>query len=437
MNNEKMHDPLSGNSDKSKLFIKALIIFAMVLGLWLPSNIIHQLVKERAGRQQEAINDISNKWAGKQSVTGPVLVLPYLVHAKNEKGVAVTTKEISYFLPDKSDMSATVFPEKRYRGIYQVIVYRSDVSITGKFNRVKWEQLKVEPSDILWDEAVLIFKVEDNIRGINEDLFIEWGSKKLVFNPQAAGVSAFQDALMTPVELSPLLAAEEHTFTMNFSLNGSQELLFAASARENKIEMKGTWPDPGFTGVKLPDSRKVDAAGFSASWKYMNRSVPMVWKNNFYQLSSSQIGTGLLIPVDSYDKTERSVKYALLCIILTFASFFLIERMYNKNIHLVQYGLAGLALVLFYTLLLSVSEYLGFNLAYGIATVATIGLVGWFVGSILKSTRLAGFISFVLAVVYGYLFSIIQLQDYSLLMGSIGLFISLGIIMYFTRKIQW
>jgi inner membrane protein len=149
------------------------------------------------------------------------------------------------------------------------------------------------------------------------------------------------------------------------------------------------------------------------------------------------MGANLIIPVDGYDKTERSVKYALLCIILTFASFFLIETIYRRSLHLVQYGLAGLALVLFYTLLLSISEYLGFNLAYLFAGIATISLVTWFIGSIMKSKKLASFISFVLTVVYGYIFTIIQLQDYSLLMGSVGLFIALGIIMYFSRKLQW
>ena len=224
---------------------------------------------------------------------------------------------------------------------------------------------------------------------------------------------------------------------MKFSLNGSEQLLFATAARENKLQMQSSWPDPSFTGVKLPDTRELQDSGFVANWKYMNRSVPQVWDHTVYDLSASSLGADLLIPVDSYDKTERSVKYALLCIILTFAAFFLIETFYRKPLHLIQYGLAGLALVLFYTLLLSISEYTGFNLAYAIAGVATISLVAWYMGSVMKSSKLALFISFVLAVVYGYIFIIIQLQDYALLMGSIGLFIALGIIMYFSRKLQW
>jgi inner membrane protein len=201
--------------------------------------------------------------------------------------------------------------------------------------------------------------------------------------------------------------------------------------------MTGTWPDPSFIGIKIPEEPNKPDSGIDVKWKYLNRNNPMVWNDQFFDLEPSAMGANLIIPVDGYDKTERSVKYALLCIILTFAAFFLIERIYKRNLHLIQYGLAGLALVLFYTLLLSISEYTGFNIAYLIAGVATIGLVTWFVGSIMKSSKLAIFISFVLTVVYGYIFTIIQLQDYSLLMGSIGLFVALGIIMYFSRKLQW
>lgn len=437
MENLETNISSSGKTVFGKLFVKTIIIFGMALGLWLPTNLILETVKERAGRQQEAINDISNKWAGKQTVTGPILMLPYYLNSTNDKGAQVSEKAVSYFLPDKAEFSATIIPEKRHRGIYQVIVYRSEVNIQGKFNPLQWQQLKALPENIIWNEAALLFKVEDNLRGVNDDLFIKWNDQSLVFDPQPAGVSGLQNGFITPISFSAEEAGKEHSFSMKFSLNGSQQLLFTATARENKMNMKSTWPDPSFTGFKLPDDREVNASGFNANWKFMNRSVPMVWKNNFYDLSSSQIGTELLIPVDSYIKTERSVKYALLCIMLTFAAFFLIETIYKKSLHLVQYGLAGLALVLFYTLLLSISEYTGFNIAYLIAGGATIGLVALFVGSVMHSSRLAIFISFVLAVVYSYIFTIIQLQDYALLMGSIGLFISLAIIMYFSRKLQW
>lgn len=423
--------------DKGKLFLKAIIIFLMALALWIPTYFIMGLVKEREARQQEAITDISSKWGGKQTVTGPMLVLPYTDIEKDGSGNITTVKRNAYFMADQLQTKCNVIPEKRYRGIYQVVVYRSEIHITGKFGPLAWQQLKIPPANILWSEAAMLFRVSDNLRGINEDISVKWADSSIILTPQPSGFSHFNEAFIAPVILNEAGAATEHSFNMNFSLNGSEQLLFAASARENKLEMQSSWADPSFTGVKLPDTRDVSDSGFTAKWRYMNRSVPPVWKNTVYNLDESSFGADLVISVDGYDKTLRSVKYALLCIILTFAAFFLIETIYKKPLHLIQYGLAGLALVLFYTLLLSVSEYTSFNLAYLLAGIATIGLVVWYVGSIMRSGKLAGFISFVLAVVYAYIFSIIQLQDYSLLMGSIGLFIALAVIMYFSRKLQW
>jgi inner membrane protein len=154
-------------------------------------------------------------------------------------------------------------------------------------------------------------------------------------------------------------------------------------------------------------------------------------------LSASSFGANLYVPVNNYQKTTRSIKYAVLCILLTFAAFFLIETTNNKSVHPFQYGLIGLALILFYTLLLSFSEYISFNLSYAIAAVCTIGLITWFVKGILSSARLSAVLSSVLVLLYIYIFTILQLQDYSLLFGSIGLFIALAVIMYFSRKLQW
>lgn len=424
-------------SDMSKLFIKSIIIFVMALALWLPTYFILDIVKERAGRQKEAIADISSKWAGKQVVTGPMLMIPYNEVEVDTKGNKSFYKRTAYFMPSQLDIRSVVLPEKRHRGIYEVAVYRSEINLSGKFDSLQWQQLNTDQENILWNEAVLVFKVRDNIKGINEDLFINWNGKNIVFNPQPSGPPFLRDGFVASIPFAYAESSAVNSFSMKFLLNGSEQLLFAPVARENKLQMQSVWPDPGFTGVKLPDTREVKDSGFIANWKFMNRTIPPVWKNTVYDLSASALGADLLIPVDSYDKTERSVKYALLCIILTFAAFFLIETIYKRPLHLIQYGLAGLALVLFYTLLLSISEYTGFNTAYLVAGFATIGLVAWYVGSVMHSSKLALFISFVLTVVYAYIFTIIQLQDYSLLMGSIGLFIALAVIMFFSRKLQW
>jgi inner membrane protein len=419
--------------DKGKLFFKAVIIFVMAFFLWIPTNIIRDVINEREGRQKEAIEEVSSKWAGKQTITGPILMIPYNGTANG----LVNQKKYAWFMADQLDINSSVSPQKRHRGIYEVVVYEGDISITAKFNDIKFKELNVAPANLLWSEAKLLLQMSDLSRGINEEIYIKWKDSSFLCQPWAESDEKIDDALYAAIPLKAEDADTQNVFTVKFSLHGSQQLMFSPAARETKIEMKGNWPDPSFTGIKIPEAPNASDSGFNVKWKYLNRNNPMVWNNQFIDLEPSAMGANLIIPVDQYDKTERSVKYALLCIILTFAAFFLIETIYKRSLHLIQYGLAGLALVLFYTLLLSVSEYTGFNLAYLIAGVATIGLVTWFVGSIMKSSKLATFIGLVLTVVYGYIFTIIQLQDYSLLMGSIGLFFALGIIMYFSRKLKW
>jgi inner membrane protein len=340
-------------------------------------------------------------------------------------------------MPDKLEMSSVVRPEIRYRGIYEVPVYRSQVRVTGKFNKLDFQQFNVLPGDIDWKNASLLFAVTDPVKGINEDINLTWNDSTSRFDPGTNLSGEFANAFSASLGITAEDAERSHTFSFNFPLNGTDQLLFSPTGRETKIEMQAPWKNPSFQGLKLPDSRQISDSGFTASWKLVGRTIPQVWKDRMYNLQGTSVGTQFIIPVDNYNKTERSVKYALLCIFLTFASFFLVERIYKRPLHLVQYALAGTALVLFYSLLLSISEYTGFNLAYWIAGVATIGLVSWYVSSIMHSSKLALFISFVLTVVYTYIFTIIQLEDYALLMGSIGLFVSLGIIMFFTRKINW
>ena len=215
--------------------------------------------------------------------------------------------------------------------------------------------------------------------------------------------------------------------------------MFVPAGKVTTVKAASSWPDPSFAGSYLPDLRTVKDSGFSADWKvlYLNRNYPQQWKNDVHEMDGSAFGVNLILPVDVYQQTTRSVKYSILIILLTFTAFFLIEWVYRRSIHSLQYVLVGLALCLFYTLLLSFSEYIGFNKAYLTAALATIVLIAWYVRSILRSGKMSLFIGALLTLLYGFIFTLIQLQDYALLMGSIGLFITLGVVMYFSRKIKW
>lgn len=434
--------------NKNKIILKSFLIGLLVLLLLIPTFFIQGLVTERKQRQVDAVTEISSRWAPAQTVTGPVIGIPYTEMVTDDKNTH-EVKRWAYFLPTKLSIRSRLVPETRYRGIYQAIVYTTELQIQGSYDSIAYSELDIPREKLLWNEAALFFDISD-VQGLKEDMIVHLKSGTTA----AAGAAATTDIEMIPAKFttdqfkSALGASLPHSlFESNgpiglssiVSLKGTASLLFVPVGRETKVEAASTWSSPSFTGSVLPDIRSVRDSGFVADWKVLalNRKFPQQWKQGSYDLDASAFGVSLIVPVDAYQQTTRSVKYAILLIGLTFTAFFLIEWIYSRPIHSLQYLLVGFALCLFYTLLLSLSEYTGFNTAYGLAAVATIGLIGWYVASMLRSSRISLFVVFLLAVQYGFVFTLIQLQDYALLMGSIGLFITLALVMYFSRKIKW
>jgi len=431
---------------KSKLLVKSGIIGLIILVLQIPTYYVKQLIEEREVRHREAITEVSSKWANRQNIVGPVLVVPYLETISISDTQQNKAKRLAYFLPDDLTVNAKVTPQEKYRGIYKVMLYTSPVNMQGSFSSIQWQKLGIAPEDMLWKEAYIRMSTSDN-KGLNDEV-------KLAVNDATLAVSPFEvedardQGLYAPLPLENAEAAQNLRFSTQFSINGSEQLLFTPIGKSTTVNISSAWPHPSFTGNSLPQVTTVKDTGFSASWKSMGhkRSFPQQWKNDTYTIgsfnssntiSSSAFGVDLFIPVSGYQKTMRSIKYSLLCLLLTFAAFFLIETTNKKSAHPFHYGLIGIALILFYTLLLSFSEYIGFNISYVIASLCTIGLIGWFAKGILTSGKLAVFIATVLVLLYGYVFTILQLQDYSLLLGSLGLFATLAVIMHFSKKIQW
>ena len=404
--------------------------------------------------------EVSNKWAGAQVVTGPMIVLPYWQTDGDTTIKKIRSKHFAYFLPDELSVNANVMPQEKYRGIYKIMLYNSSVELSGSFKNIDLQKLNILPEDVIWNEAFVKFNLSD-VKGLNQELVLTVNNQPLNLSPQSFEDRSGSNGLTANLLLTGPDNLKNISFASRFDLNGSEQLLFTPVGKSTSVTMESKWPHPSFTGDILPQTSQVKSSGFSATWKSMahKRSFPQQWKDNAYILgyinrtefttrnidvvgtnnfiTSAAFGADLFVPVNGYQKTMRSVKYAVLCILLTFSAFFLIETTNKRSVHPFQYGLIGLALVLFYILLLSFSEYIGFNFSYAIASIATIGLIGWFAKSILISGRLSGILAAVLVLMYTYVFTILQLQDYALLLGSIGLFITLAIIMYFSRKIQW
>jgi inner membrane protein len=318
------------------------------------------------------------------------------------------------------------------------MLFTSSTSLGGSFSSLPIQKLNLAPTDLQWDEAYICFNISD-AKGLKDELQVNWNGKILSLTPSYINNAVFKEGFGTPVHLSAAEAEAGINFSSQININGSQQLLFTPVVKITTAKMQSSWPDPSFTGSQLPDTSDIKKTGFTATWKSLShtRNFPQAWKDDSYNLNPSSFGADLFIPVNGYQKTMRSVKYAILCILLTFTAFFLIETNNKRSVHPVQYALIGFALILFYTLLLSFSEYIGFNGAYAVAGLATVGLITWFVKGLLQSIRLSMLLSVVLLLLYSYIFTILQLEDYALLLGSIGLFLTLGIVMYYSKKMQW
>jgi inner membrane protein len=429
--------------NRNRIVLKSFWIGFLILILLIPTFLISGLITERQDRERAAVTEIGSRWAGTQTVTGPVIGIPYVETVSDNSGGSKSEKLWAYFLPGKLDISARIVPEKRYRGIYQVIVYTTVLQVHCHYDSLHLQELDLPAGKMLWSEAAVFFNLSD-LQGLQEEISFRLdthtGGADLDLVPAKFSTDQFKNALSAALPgWLPSVAAGPLEFSTTVRMKGTGNLSFAPTGRETKVEVSSSWPDPSFSGSNLPDLRTVKDSGFVADWRVLalNRNFPQQWKGNTFDLEPAAFGVSLIVPVDTYQQTTRCVKYAILIILLTFTAFFLIEWVYQRPIHSLQYLLVGFALCLFYTLLLSLSEYVGFNSAYAMAAVATIGLITWYVGSMLRSRKMSSFICFFLAVQYGFVFVLIQLQDYALLMGSIGLFITLAAVMYFSRKIKW
>lgn len=417
--------------------LKGVVIFFLMLVLLIPTSMVESIIFERESRQNEAINEVSSKWGLRQTVSGPVLVLPYeVVRRSDDKKEVYTETRFAYFLPDELRINGQVNPEKRHRGIFDVVLYGSKLRLEGQFMQPEMQKMVPADAKILWDKATLALGIPD-LRGLKDQVTIQWGDKNAVFEPGIPVAGVAESGIHVPVALSE---AGPYSFKIDLSLNGSGTLFFTPVGKVTEVKLQSPWADPSFTGAFLPDEKQISANGFEARWKVLNlnRNYPQQWTSEQnINFNESTFGVDFLLPVDNYQKSTRSVKYAILFIGLTFLTIFFIEMGQSRRVHPFQYALIGLALVIFYTLLVSISEHISFNAAYLVSAIMTIGLTGLYARSLFASTRMALFVSGTLTVLYGFLFVVLQQQDYALLIGSLGLFGILAVVMYVSRRINW
>lgn len=416
--------------------IKTLIIAALTLLMLIPNAMVQNLISERQQRSQETIAKINDKWSRKQTICGPILIIPTTqLHYQNGKKNEETFHYVN-IVPEMLKIDVALSPEKRHFGIYETIVYKSRIVLSGNFSHLKNEY--GSNYVIHWDEAFIALGISD-LRGLADELNFEFDNQCFrVKSSENDGVLGKK--LMIPLNGDVSFREEDSlAFYCQFNLNGSEGMSFIPVGKTTRVNVAGVWESPGFTGNFSPEYT-IDSDAFQATWGvlHFNRNIPDYWIDNYVSsFYESSFGVDLVAPVDHYQQNMRSSKYAFMFIALTFVVFFFVEIITKKRIHPIQYFLVGVALILFYSLLLSLSEQIAFGWAYLIAGVATIGLIGVYAYSIFKSKLQTGIMTSLLALLYGFLYMTLQLEDVALLVGSIGLFVILGIIMYVSRKINW
>lgn len=421
--------------------IKLFILGFMLLLLLIPLSQIESLMHERKERSEEAVAEVSNKWSGKQTLAGPIIALPYrttveIISTDGNKEFITKIKE-AYFLPEKLQVKGSLEPGILHRGIFDVVVYNSSLQCEGSFLPFDLQKLKIEPETVMWEEAYLMVGLGD-LRGIQENPEFRFGKKSITAEPGGSSLLKNNNAIIAPLSLAGNL---EGSTPVSFQLRmkGSEELHFIPTGKTSEVKLKGNWPSPSFVGEFLPEERTIEEESFDASWKvlHFNRPFPQQWTNSTsVDLSEASFGLNLLMGVNQYQKSIRTAKYGILVVFLTFLALFLIEIIYAYRVQLYQYILVAAALTIYYTLIISISEHTGFNMAYIIASLATILLISLYATTFL-SKKLAGVLAGLLTLFYGFIFALTQQEDYALLIGSIGLFVVVAVLMYISRNFNW
>ncbi|GAB3994980.1 cell envelope integrity protein CreD [Spirosoma daeguense] len=424
---------------RTSTMLKLAVIGFLVLVLLIPTNMLQGLIQEREATRNEATAEVSAKWGGQQVIGGPVLSVPYDVTTKDDKGQMQTVTYYAHFLPDDLEVDGNVTPERRNRGIFVVMLYNTKLTIKGNFRKPLVASLGLSESNMQWNKAFLSLGVSD-MKGIRNAITFRVNNQTLEAEPGIPSADLLPSGVSVPIKLD----ADTYRFESVINLNGSTQLSFLPFGKETRVTLRSPWNTPSFVGSYLPDQRSITAQGFQASWKVLqfNRNFPQQGIGNFLDKSYANealptFGVKLLLPVDEYQKTMRSAKYGILFVILTFVSFFFIEILDRRRIHPIQYLLVGFAICLFYLLLLSISEHISFDGAYLIGSGIILTLITFYVRYVFQNTRLTVLFSGILALLYGFFYSLLQLEDYSLLLGSSGLLLILGLIMYLTRHVNW
>ena len=423
------------NSNQEKWYrtttAKMAILAFMGLLLLIPLQMVMSVIRERAGYANDAKAEIGRLWATSQIITGPVLNVPG-TKVVSDKGEKITA--ILHIMPENLEVTGKIVPQIRHRGIYETVVYDSDITLSGDFDNTDYDNPGGYTFD--WEHAYFTLGVSDN-KGIKDDVYLDIDGKRIGAEPGTPDNDVFAKGISFPVSLRPVgSVGYTGRFSIKIGLRGSENLSFSPVGKTTKVNISSDWTAPSFQGNFLPVDPGLSSTGFNARWivTHLNRNFPQVWTGNQFNPENDAFGVRLMLEVDHYKKAERSAKYGLLFILFTFFVLMVIELRSSEKIHIFYYLLVSFALIMFFSLLSALSEQIGFNAAYLISSAAVIGLLSAFFRSLLKKWWVVLLVSGLLSVLYLFIFVLLAMKDYAYLGGNIGLFVLLAVLMMLSTK---
>ncbi len=434
-------------SAKRALRLAAVVVLALVL--LIPLAMVRSVVEERHHRYRGVVDEIAGAWSGPQWLTGPLLVVPFTEHytvteeVRTEGGGKRTIERAAeragrvVILPDELAITGELRPETRRRGMFAVTVYTNDLALSGSFRdlgqRVVGQTTPGRRTVIAWDQAVLGVGLTEP-RGIAAVSDLTALGQTLDLQPGSGLPGLIERGFHAP--LAAGFDGQDMTFSMTLSVRGSGEFRFRPVGGRTTAKVSSTWSSPSFSGELLPTAHTVTAAGFTARWDVplLSRSYPQQWlEGTAVGLDEATAGVRLFEPVALYDKVTRAVKYGLLFVVLTFLTLGLIELATGEAPTVLQYLLIGVALALFFLILIALAEHLSFLVAYLVAATVVVALTTLYCRAALAQPRLAAVVGLVLTLTYGVLYLILVAEDFALLGGTALLVVALAVTMYLTR----
>ena len=431
---------------------KFFLVAGLILLLTIPLALVWLVVSERESRFHGVKSEVAQLFGTEQKLIGPLLIVPYSVRIKrvqNDKTIEDTVERYAAFLPDDFRVEGNAKSEIRRRSIYDVTLYTAQLKLSGRFPSPDIRLVDPEASEVRWRDAFLSLALSD-VSGLKEASALRFnGARNISFEPSVGlpdNSTPGLHARLFPIDAVVDQALGAFSFETELVFNGSSTLTIAPIGRETRISLTSDWPHPSFTGAFLPENREISAEGFEASWRvpHLARSVPQAWRFDAGQsqtmhngLWSTLSGVDFYVPIDYYDLVNRAAKYALMFLAAAFFGVLVLELTSGRRVHAVQYVFVGIAMILFYILLLSLSEHIGFTLAYIAASGATGGMLALYVGKSLRDTAKGLIMLAIFLILYGLLYLILRLEDYALLAGAIGGFVMLTVTMFVTLRINW